>query len=352
MFDSIKGQDQAITHLTNALSRPVHTYLFLGSRGTYIEQAARIFAARLIDDTGHSDSRVLNQFHPDVIEFEPMGNSYRVKEDVRESMLAQSRKAPVEGAKQVLIVHDAHLLRSDSANTLLKSLEEPPEKTHWILIAPSFDTLLPTIKSRSFAIEFARLTPETIEKHLIEQGINEQRAAEVAKRSAGRIDRAQKLATVFAPISQIATEIIATPNDQASSIATNAQNALQVFEEISSDVIAANKNELETLKKEMKQSGYSDRVAQSIVTKTKSRIEASEKKLKSELMREFLDALQIAYTNLIVQQGVIGNTSSAQALEACETIEKHRKRLLYNPSDALFLESLFAAIFNTTKVNS
>lgn len=342
MFEILRGQDDAIRQMINALHHSVNTYAFFGSRGTYVEEAARIFASHLIDASGESDQRVLNRHHVDVVEFEPVGVTYRVKEDVREAMLSELRKAPIETSHKVLIVHDAHLLRSDSANTLLKSLEEPPENVHWILIAPSKDMLLQTIQSRCFSIEFARLRPDIIEDVLVSEGVNADMAHDVSTRCAGRLDRARKLARHYWPIAACTNDIARVNDTHAASCSRNAARIVETIDEISSDVIAMNKKELDEVKKSMKDSGYSDKVAQSIVTSTKKRLEAGEKKLKSELVEEFLDSLQVSYTRTVTSDA--DKQMLDHAVAVSETIDQYRRRLIFNPSDTLFFESLLASI--------
>ena len=352
MFESITGQDHAIEQLMRALARPVNTYVFYGSRGTYVEEAARIFSSRLIDPTGAIENRVLNSLYADVIEFEPMGVSYRVKEDVRESMQSELRKSPVEGNKKVLIVHDAYLLRADSANTLLKSLEEPPENVFWILIAPSIDSLIATIRSRSYAIEFARLTPEIIENRLVLEGVDKNRAREVSQISSGRIDRARNLTSHFAPLEKCALEVASKMKLQSSYVVQSARAVVETFDEIASDVVAANKLEMEAVKKEMKDSGYSDKVASSIVSTTKTRIEAKEKRLRHELLYEFLDALSRVFVSSGISNPGEQSTSEIGVI-AGDTVNEYRKRLVFNPSELLFLESLLASLcLRNSKVNS
>jgi DNA polymerase-3 subunit delta' len=341
MFEQIVGQEMAVVHMTSALNNPVHTYTFYGPRGTYIEEAARIFASRLIDESGNADQRALSHLHADIIEFEPVGQYYRIKEDVRESMQSEMRKAPVEAKKKVLIVHDAHLLREDSANTLLKSLEEPPENIHWILIAPSIDELLPTIRSRSFAIHFARIHQDVIEDVLLAEGIEATSAHEGARASGGRIDRARMIATTFMPLRKYAQEVASSNDDHASFASSTARHISEMFDEISSDVIAHDKNEMDSMKKKMKDSGYADKIAQSIMTSAKARVEAREKRLKNEMIVEFLDALESAFAQRAIEQG------DAPKIHASEMIEEYRKRLIFNPSDILLLESLIASIFVT-----
>lgn len=355
MFESIVGQDQAVASLSRALNHKVNTYVFYGSRGTFIEEATRIFAARLMDESGSLDERVSKQLYADMIEFEPMGVSYSVKEDVRESMLVESRKAPVEGERKVIVIHDAHLLRADSANTLLKSLEEPFENLFWILIAPTKDSLIATIRSRCYEIEFARLSESKIEEILVKEGIEPEKARKVSKISAGRIDRARNLATYLSPLRNCAKDIVAVLGRPASSVVNAAKKVVETFDEIASDVVVKNKNEMEAIKKEMKDSGYADKIANGIVVATKKRLEAKEKRLRHELMYEFLDALSQSFMATRHPERGEGSPQSESegSIIAAGTINEYRKRLTYNPSELLFLESLFASISSHKfKVNS
>lgn len=355
MFESIIGQDQAVASLLRALNHKVNTYVFYGSRGTFIEEAARIFAARLIDETGSIDERVSKLRYADVIEFEPMGVSYRVKEDVRESMLVESRKSPVEGERKVIVIHDAHLLRADSANTILKSLEEPSENVFWILVAPTKDSLLATIRSRCYEIEFARLSESQIEEILINEGIDPEKAKKVSKSSAGRIDRARSLATYLSPLPNCAQDIATELGRPACSVVNSAKKVVETFDEIASDVVAKNKIEMESIKKEMKDSGYADKIANGIVQATKKRLEAKEKRLRHELMVEFLDSLSQAFMAASYTDRTRRSLSaqSENTIYAVNKIGDYRKRLTYNPSELLFLESLLASISqHKSKVNS
>ena len=336
-FKNIVGQDNAVAQLQNALSHPVNSYIFYGNRGTFVEDCARVFASRLLDESGSLDDRISKQIHSDVIEFEPIGVSYRIKEDVRESMLSEMNKSPIEGSKKVLIVHDAHCLRADSANTLLKSLEEPPENFIWILIAPSRDLVLQTIHSRCFPIQFALLQPELISNLLKEKGINEEIVKTVSKSCGGRIDRAIDMATRNKPLVSLANEIAKNIEVCGGVVTTNAAKVSEIFDEITKDLIAENKTKLDDIKKEMKDSGYSDKVQKSVMTSTKNRLEAGEKRLRSVLMQDFLDYFQTA---LYINE----KDGPRQHIYEIEAIDEYRRKLLYNPSETLFLESLFATL--------
>lgn len=334
MFDSIVGQNDAIVQLSNALKHPVNTYIFYGNRGTNIEECARIFAARIIDASGDLDQRVLKQIYCDVIEFEPIGVSYRIKEDVRESILSEMNKSPIEGDKKVLIVHDAHRLRSDSANSLLKSIEEPPENIIWVLIAPERDLVLPTIHSRCFPITFSSLSSEIIYDYLIYENINKDLAKQISSNCGGRLDRAINMAKRNKKLVVVAKDIADNLQMSGGFVSRSASKVGEVFDEITQDLVAENKIKLDSLKKEMKDSGYSDKVQKSVISASKLRFETIEKRLKSELMQDFLDYFQTALFSM----------AKEQVAYQLSIIDEFRQKLVYNPNETLFLESLFSTL--------
>ena len=96
MFVDLVGQERAVETLRRATERPSHAYLLVGPRGSGVEHAARDFAALLIGvgDDERGLGLVQRGVHPDVVEFAPGGASYRVKEDVRDSILPEAARAP------------------------------------------------------------------------------------------------------------------------------------------------------------------------------------------------------------------------------------------------------------------
>jgi DNA polymerase-3 subunit delta' len=92
---------------------------------------------------------------------------------------------PVEGQARVFLIDDADRLNDNSANALLKVLEEPPSTSHLILITSRPAMLLPTILSRCQMIRFSPLMPAEIEKYLLTQPDIDPRSAQVRARAAG-----------------------------------------------------------------------------------------------------------------------------------------------------------------------
>src|SRR5215470_2599499 len=92
---------------------------------------------------------------------------------------------PVEGKARVFIIDEAEKLNDNSANALLKVLEEPPSTSHLILITSRPAMLLPTILSRCQEIRFSPLTPAEIETHLVKSPGIDRKTARLRARAAG-----------------------------------------------------------------------------------------------------------------------------------------------------------------------
>src|SRR5947207_4897408 len=175
MFTEVVGQERAVELLRRASERPSHAYLLVGPRGSGVEDAAREFAALLIGvgDDARGLHLVQRGVHPDVVEFAPGGPSYRVKEDVRETILPEAARAPIEAERRVLILFEAERLRgnqNESATAMLKTIEEPPPRTIVVLVTAAPDDLLPTIRSRCPRIDFDPVADSVLQAALERDG--------------------------------------------------------------------------------------------------------------------------------------------------------------------------------------
>jgi DNA polymerase-3 subunit delta' len=196
LFKEVVGQARAIAHLDAALERPVHAYLLVGPGGSSKEAAAIGFAAGLVcpnGGCGRCDScrRALRGVHPDVTYLERTGASLSVEEIRTASNRALRR--PTEGVRQVLVLDDVHLaIRSTPA--LLKTLEEPPATTVFVLTADDVPPTLATVASRCSVVTFAALSESEIATWLRERGTDPVRARAVATAAGGDFQRAALLA--------------------------------------------------------------------------------------------------------------------------------------------------------------
>jgi DNA polymerase-3 subunit delta' len=197
IWDDVVGQEVAVERLRRAATAPVHAYLFVGPAGSTKRQAARAFAAAILTGTDDPSSRdadlVLRGEHPDVSEVTRTGPS--ISFDQAREIVRTSSLAPSEGDRKVLILDEFHLLRPEGAALLLKTIEEPPPSTTFIILADLVPHDLITISSRCARVDFRLIDDGAITQRLIAEGVPSAAAAEAAHAAGGNLDRARVLAT-------------------------------------------------------------------------------------------------------------------------------------------------------------
>ncbi len=198
LTDSTTHQLRARVALSAALaSGPSHAYLFRGPRGAGKAAVARAFAAEILvvgaADPEDARRRALidPSPHPDLVWLRPRGAQHMV-EEVRERVIRASSYRPFESEKRVFVIEAAEQMRDESQNALLKTLEEPPDFVHLILLTAEPAMLLETIASRCQPIDFAPLPPKAVEAQLSGTGSPEEIAA-ASRLSAGDVVRARFL---------------------------------------------------------------------------------------------------------------------------------------------------------------
>jgi DNA polymerase-3 subunit gamma/tau len=169
------GQEPVVRTLRNAvaLGRVAHAYLFSGPRGTGKTTTARLLAKAvncLHPDPGQrpcnacANCRAINQnATPDIIEIDAASN--RGIDDIRD-LRERVRYAPTQLPSKVYIIDEAHQITGAAANAFLKTLEEPPQHTRFILATTDPEELLPTIVSRCQRFEFRRVGAGDIARRL------------------------------------------------------------------------------------------------------------------------------------------------------------------------------------------
>jgi DNA polymerase-3 subunit delta' len=197
-FRDIVGQDAAVAQLEAAAAAPVHAYLFVGPPGSGKRAAALAFAAALLCPDGacgecRTCRLVRDERHPDLTVVEPEGAFLMVKQ--ADAIITRASLTPAEGRYNVLVLVDFHLVHPQAAPKLLKIVEEPPERTVFVILTEHVPTELETISSRCVRVDFGGLAPDVLAQVLVGQGVDDTRAAEVAAVAGGRRDRAQLLAS-------------------------------------------------------------------------------------------------------------------------------------------------------------
>jgi DNA polymerase III subunit gamma/tau len=169
-FTDMVGQEQVVRTLSNAITRGKvhHAYLFVGSRGTGKTSTAKILAASLncehgptITPCGVCDScvSIANATSMDVIEMDAASNNS--VDDIRD-LRERVAYAPLSGRHKVYILDEAHMLSPQAWNAFLKTLEEPPPRTIFVLATTEAQKVLPTVVDRCHRFDFGRPTVEQV----------------------------------------------------------------------------------------------------------------------------------------------------------------------------------------------
>ncbi len=200
----VVGQDAAIDLLRGASgAQAVHAWLFLGPHGSGKRPAARAFAGDLLafeldeagDTAGAARARALARAeqHPDLVVVERVGAS--ISAEQADEIVRRASRSATEGRRKVLVLDEFHLIAPNVGPKLLKTIEEPPEGTFFVVLADELPPELVTVASRCIRVEFHPLTDAVVTARLEAEGIDPARAAEAASFAGGDLDRARLLAT-------------------------------------------------------------------------------------------------------------------------------------------------------------
>ena len=169
-FDEVVGQEHVVRTLRNALEqdRVHHAYLFVGSRGTGKTSMAKILAASMncvdgptVTPCGVCDScrSIADATSLDVLEMDAASNNS--VDDIRD-LREKVAYAPVSGRHKIYILDEAHMLSTPAWNAFLKTLEEPPPHTIFVLATTEAGKILPTVVDRCHRFDFARPSQQQI----------------------------------------------------------------------------------------------------------------------------------------------------------------------------------------------
>ncbi|HEX7739976.1 MAG TPA: DNA polymerase III subunit delta' [Marmoricola sp.] len=199
VWDRLVGQAPVVEILQRAVAGDMsHAWLFTGPPGSGRSNAALAFAAALHCETGGCGScaschEVAVGSHPDVRVTRTEKLSIGVAE-VRD-LVRSSALTPVGGRWQILVIEDADRLTEQAANALLKAIEEPNDRTVWLLCAPTVEDVLPTIRSRTRLVVLSTPSSADVAAFLTAtDGIDPATASYAARASQGHIGRARALA--------------------------------------------------------------------------------------------------------------------------------------------------------------
>ena len=211
-FRDVVGHRRLMTLLAQAIARDTlpPTLMFAGPSGvgkwrTAVATAQAVNCLEPVRNAGHEGlavdacgacracDRIARGMHVDVIALQPDDRA-SIKIDVVRDVLTRTAYRPFEGKRRVVLIRDADTLEHAAQNSLLKSLEEPPPGTMFVLTTAVPGSLLTTVRSRCMRLGFGRLTASEVAAALVrDHGQGEAEARDTAPRADGSLGQALAL---------------------------------------------------------------------------------------------------------------------------------------------------------------
>ncbi len=351
LFAGVVGQDEAVHALAAAAHRPVHAYLLAGPPGTGKRLAARAFAAAVLCPAGGDGAcdtcrRVMAGVHPDVVVVEREGPWITMASAVEITRLAA--RSPVEGDRKVIVLPDFHLVR-EAGPALLKTIEEPPASTVFVILADAVPPELVTIASRCVRVDFRPLTDSTVAAALQGDGLAPERAATVAQAAGGRLDRARLLASDPALEGRLETWRAAPGrlDGHGATAARLADELVATIDEAVAVLAARHAEEIAHLEEaNARAAEVNGRVAGGRAA-TRAGVKELEDRHRRELRRQRTDELRAGLAVLAAayrDRAAPGGPAAPGALRALELIGELSANLAFNVGETLALQALMGRL--------
>ena len=385
VFNALIGQDEVVAQLSRAAadaqkivngetgSAMTHAWLITGPPGRGRSTSALAFAAALVCPSGGCGKcldcqNALAGTHVDIEHIVPEGVIYSV-EDTR-ALIERAALAPSRSHWHVIVIEDVDRFRAESASTLLKSLEEPPPGTVWLLCAPTSDDVFETIRSRCRQVVLATPSLELIAQQLSNRfGIDETMAKFAARAAQGHIGRARALAI---------DEAVRIRRNEILDMPTRVSSVVSCFEMAAAIVANANADTdsivepLDTQDEQNIRTAYGDGVEgfKGVERQIKSAVKALEKRAKDrrrrvlsdQYDRVLLDLTGFYRDVLVIQSGaqtelineeirskiekVANSSTSSETLKRIDAIRETRDNLLANVNPVSAFESMLVTFRN------
>ncbi|MEM9516224.1 MAG: hypothetical protein AAGA42_15345 [Actinomycetota bacterium] len=338
VWDDVVGQSAAITQLERAAENgPVHAYLFVGPAGSTKLEAARGFAARLLsggEDAAQRDARLaIAGTHPDVREVRRTGAA--ISADQARDIVHVASLAPAEGDRKVLILDEFHLLRPEGAALMLKTIEEPPASTMFIVLADFVPHDLVTIASRCARIDFVGIPEHVVAARLVAEGVAPAAASAAARGALGDLDRARVLAN-DPDLSARRTAFAAAPHelDGTGAVAMRtARQLLDMIDDAAAPMTARHAAEIDAFEEQTQQLGRAAGGRKPLDDRHRREL----RRHRTDELRAGLAAMAATYRDTATNGGTTDVDGCAAAISriggAIEALER-------NPNERLLLEAL------------
>lgn len=356
-----------------------HAWLITGPPGSGRSVAAKCLAAALQctgAEIGCGECKgcvtTMAQTNADVQIYATDHAGYQVK-GVREQWLPLAYTAPSGGKWRITIVEDADRLREDSANTLLKSIEEPPPRGIWVLCAPTPGEVLSTIRSRCRPLALRTPSVEDVAHYLVEtEGVDLQKAMQAATLAQSHVGFARGL--LKNPNLRTDLRAVFELPLMSQSVGEAVVNAGKMHKMLS-DLAKTQTDRVDSEERKKLLTVLGVEEGRRMPTSTRSALKKLEEDQKRRGRRALADAIDRALIDLLgfyrdvatIQlqtqtpivnvdmgeriQDVAANSTAEQTMARVDAIEKARKRNQTTAAPLLLLEAMAVSVFNPDQQN-
>ena len=375
-WSEIVGQPVAVEMLDRAASyepgaaAPAHAWLITGPAGSGRSNLAYRFAAALIarseSDRDRVFAQVKAQTHPDLGVLTTQAAIIKI--DAAREVVTTAHYAPSDGRYRVIVIEDADRMPEHTSNVLLKAIEEPPERTIWVLCAPSEADLLPTIRSRTRLLRLVTPSIEDVAQLLQNRdGISPERAIQAARLAQSHVGMARRLATDDEALARRQDSIKAALSVHTLGDAMAVAASLAKIAQTDADALM---DRLDAREREEAMRGLGLAPGAAIPPRLRSQVKALEEEQERRRKRSLRDGLDRVLTDVssVYRDVLMTALSTAeeqdliniefsraiadlaerwvpeQALQALDAISDARGRLMRQITPGLVMEALFARV--------
>ena len=345
---SAQAHQGAVGQLKTFSASPVHAYLFVGPRGVGKEEIAHLFATALVCPergcgTCENCRLATANKHPDLITVERTGSSISV--DQARLVSAASLNRPKMAKRLVCVLHDFETV-DEAAPALLKTIEEPPPDTVFIILTESVTPKLVTIASRCVEVRFGRISDQEILDILLSDGVGGELAQRCANISRGRLDIARRASrdSEYFKVHELFRAIPQEITSNGNSIILATDQILSALDRATQFVTELQEQEAREHDELVKQ-GHSSLSRGDLLQRQKREL----KRERLETLLGGLASLASYYRDQLVSSidsphERLASYNKQQAMQAIELIDQFTKVLDRNPNETMLIEALFTRL--------